>query len=127
LSDLSDLSDQKKGIATPPEEKRQNKEHLLKSYIKTPDPSDFCRNPLPQKEIEKTWSDEPTPEQIAHARRMMLLCPALGERIHCWWCSRCFGAESGGCKAWRSHRDEVEFFRQSEEPFSLSLAEGVLQ
>lgn len=70
----------------------------------------------------------PDPAALAHARRMTILCPALGERLHCWRCSSCSGAETGRCKAWHSHREEVEFFRRSDAPWSLLLAEeGPLQ
>ena len=65
----------------------------------------------------------PDPAALAHARRFLVNCPALGERLHCWWCSRCYGVESGGCKAWHTHRDEVEFFKRSDAPYSLLLAE----
>jgi hypothetical protein len=72
----------------------------------------------------------PDPSALAHAKRMLIYCPALGEKLHCWRCSRCYGAESGGCKAWHSRRSDVEFFRRSGPPYSLFLAEspeGVLQ
>jgi hypothetical protein len=78
---------------------------------------------------ELRGSDEPTPEQIAHARRMLVACPSTGGKLHCWYCSRC--EKAGSCMAWRHRRGDVEFFRQSEEPYSLFLVEsdaaGVLQ
>jgi hypothetical protein len=71
----------------------------------------------------------PDPAALAHARRMLLHCPALRVKVHCWWCSRCSGGESGQCKAWHSHRAEVEFFRRSDAPYSLLVAEveGLVQ
>ena len=66
---------------------------------------------------------------LAHARRLLVPCPATGGKLHCWHCSRCDKARS--CRAWRGRRADVEFFRQSEEPFSLFLVEqeacGVIQ
>jgi hypothetical protein len=71
----------------------------------------------------------PTPAQLAHARRMLVTCPATGGKVHCWHCSRC--PEARTCLSWRVRRSDVESFRQSEEPFSLFLvkedAPGVLQ
>jgi hypothetical protein len=66
----------------------------------------------------------PSPAALAHARRMTIPCPASGDDRHIWHCSRCGAA--GRCTAWRSRRSEVEFFRGSEEPFSLFLVEGEL-
>ena len=65
---------------------------------------------------------DPTPEQIAHARRMLVRCPAKGRDLHCWYCSRCGDARK--CKAWHTRSSDVEFFRQSERPYSLYLVEG---
>ena len=70
-------------------------------------------------------SGEPTPEQIAHARRMLVDCPSSGGKLHCWNCSRCDAART--CTAWRSRRADVEFFRKSGEPYSLSLVKEVLE
>ena len=63
----------------------------------------------------------PTPEQIAHAQRMLVDCPSTGGKLHCWHCSRCGDARR--CMAWRSRRADVEFFRRSERPYSLYLVE----
>ena len=71
-------------------------------------------------------SEGPTQKQhtaaLAHARRLLVDCPATGGKRHCWNCSRCQGTAT--CGAWRGHRSDVEFFRRSEEPFSLSLVEA---
>lgn len=73
--------------------------------------------------------DAPTPEQIAHARYMLVNCPVTRGKRHCWHCSRCDDART--CAAWNSRRSDVAFFRQSEEPYSLFLVEddtvGVIQ
>ncbi|MDL2317073.1 hypothetical protein LJC59_08385 [Desulfovibrio sp. OttesenSCG-928-A18] len=66
-------------------------------------------------------ADEPTPTQLAHARRMLVDCPSTGGKLHCWHCSRC--PEAARCSAWHGHRNDVTFFRQSEKPASLFLAE----
>ena len=59
---------------------------------------------------------------VKHARRMMVECPATpGMKWHCWYCSRCKDAPS--CTAWRHLRAYVEFYRHSEQPFSLILEE----
>lgn len=73
---------------------------------------------------------DPTPAQLAYARRMLVDCSTTGGKLHCWHCSRCSKAQV--CTAWHSRRADVEFFRQSEEPYSLYLVEepgavGVLQ
>jgi hypothetical protein len=56
-------------------------------------------------------------------------CPVQGKPLHCWRWSRCDRARL--CTAWRTHRNEVEFFRDCGEPYSFYLAEsgmvGVLQ
>jgi hypothetical protein len=70
-----------------------------------------------------TVSDEPTPAQLGHARRMLVDCPATGGKRHCWHCSRCQTARS--CLAWRGRRFDVEFFRQSGKPYSLFLVEAL--
>ncbi|MDR1241796.1 MAG: hypothetical protein LBM00_03270 [Deltaproteobacteria bacterium] len=67
-------------------------------------------------------ADDPTPEQIAHARRMLVDCPTAEGKLHCWHCSRCDRARR--CTAWRIRRNDVEFFRQSEAPYSLFLVES---
>lgn len=64
-------------------------------------------------------ADPPTPEQIAHARRMLVSCPVQRRRLHCWHCSRCDKAVS--CAAWRTRRADVESFRHRESPYSLHL------
>jgi hypothetical protein len=53
---------------------------------------------------------------------MLVDCPATGGKLHCWNCSRCPATET--CQAWRGHRADVEFFRQSEKPYSLHLVEA---
>ena len=58
---------------------------------------------------------------LAHARRMLVPCPAHGRELHCWYCSRC--AETASCQSWRARRYDVEFFRQSEKPESVYLLE----
>ncbi len=65
---------------------------------------------------------DPTPEQIAHARRMLVDCPATRGKRHCWHCSRCGDARK--CSAWRARAAYVESFRQSEKPYSLFLVES---
>ena len=65
---------------------------------------------------------EPTPEQIAHARRMLVNCPFTGGKLHCWHCSRC--DDAGTCRAWRIRRRDVELFRNCEAPYSLFLVES---
>jgi hypothetical protein len=68
-------------------------------------------------------SNDPTPDQLAHARRMLVDCPDTGGKRHCWHCSRC--PASSSCMAWRVRRSDVIFFRQSEKPFSLFLVESL--
>jgi len=64
-----------------------------------------------------------TPEQIIHARRMMLKCPIWGW-LHCWHCSRCDDASR--CTVWRAKQLYVIFFRDSERPHSLDIAEELM-
>jgi hypothetical protein len=73
----------------------------------------FCREYKPEI-VERVAA-------LAHARRMLVDCPATGGKRHCWHCSRC--PDTSSCMAWRVRRSDVEFFRQSEKPYSLSLVE----
>ena len=64
---------------------------------------------------------KPTQEQVAHAHSLLVLCPVKKQSIHCWHCSRC--SVSHECLAKRSLSREVDFFIQSEKPYSLYLIE----
>ena len=64
----------------------------------------------------------PTPDGLAHARRMLVVCPSAEGQLHCWYCSRC--SMAAGCRAWRRHRADVAFFKRSEPPYSLFLVES---
>lgn len=68
-----------------------------------------------------TTADTPTPEQLAHARRLVVDCPIQGRGLHCWHCSRC--GDTRTCSAWRGLRSEVERLKHSGKPYSLTLVE----
>jgi hypothetical protein len=73
----------------------------------------------------KSRAIPPDPAALAYARSLLVKCPAQGKNLHCWWCSRCSGMESDKCKAWHIYRDEVEFFKRSDAPYSFALVEEV--
>lgn len=115
--DTYDTNDTKTGGHIPP--RGRGAEFTLFAQVDS-DPPESVRHLPP--------SDDPSPEQLAHARRMLVDCPSTGGKLHCWYCSRCGDART--CSAWRSHRRDVEFYKNSEEPLSLRLVEevpGVLQ
>jgi hypothetical protein len=69
-------------------------------------------------------------EELDYAFSLLVDCPARLRHLHCWYCSRC--GQARRCAAWRPHRPDVEFFKRSKEPASLTLletleAEEVLQ
>ena len=66
-----------------------------------------------------------THEQKAHARYLLVNCPIVRKSRHCWHCSRC--GRSTKCSMWWGRREEVELFRKSDEPYSLYVAEMLLQ
>ena len=76
-----------------------------------------------QIENAPSFVNEPTlaPAALAHARSLLVACPVQRRGLHCWYCSRC--SEVARCTAWRSRRHDVEFFRNSEKPYSLYLVE----
>lgn len=67
------------------------------------------------------FPDDPTAAQLDHARHMLVDCPSIGGKLHCWHCAHCDKALT--CTAWRIRRSDVERFRQSEKPYSLYLVE----
>lgn len=102
----------------------------------TVSPSRWSRSSRSENCVGKTLSGStangPTPEQLTHARRMLVVCPDMprGCTVHCWYCSRCQKART--CTAWRHLRSHVEFFRQSTIPYSALVTEategrGVIQ
>lgn len=114
-SDTSDTSDTKKALETSPEENGPEQSTFAQALYKNPE---SVRH-LP---LADDSADAPTPEQIAHARRMLVVCPSTGGKRHCGHCSRCGDART--CSAWHGRRYDVEFFRRSHEPFSLFLVES---
>ena len=108
--DTSDTSDTKKAKNILSGEKHQKEEGI--AQVSSEKPESVRHLPL----------EEATPEQIAHARRMLVACPLTGGKLHCWHCSRC--GDSQACRTWRTRRADVEFFRHSGPPYSLYLVEG---
>ena len=77
---------------------------------------------MPPHEVKNTPEDDhPTPEQVNHARRLIVDCPMNEWKVHIWYCARCQRANQ--CGAWRHLREEVELMRESGKPYSLHLAE----
>jgi hypothetical protein len=103
----------------------------LKSCPKQEAPVGQNSEELPKvHEVAFHLEEEQHAAALAHARRLLVDCPVVGGKRHCWHCSRCPGAAT--CQAWHERRLDVEFFRQSEKPYSLHLVEalegpGVLQ
>jgi hypothetical protein len=130
LSDLSDLSDQKKEKITFSGENHHKEEGF--TQVSSKDPGSvrhgskaLCHNDFVKMMSDKPYRDNdssPTPEQLAHARRMLVDCPSTGGKRHCWYCSGCEKART--CAAWRTRRRDVEFYRHSGKPSSLALVEG---
>lgn len=81
---------------------------------------------LPHSEIEQNISDEPTPAQLAHARSLIIFCPASGRKLHVWHCTRC--AKEMRCMAWRRIPGaEMRFQRTAGgKTLSVELAERLL-
>ncbi len=144
-SDTSDTSDTKKAKNLLSGEKHQKEEEITQVSYKNPEsvrhsPSEDVTacDPIPEyfahaQPVFQKQPDErrtPDPVTLAHAHTLLVSCPSTGLKLHCWHCSRC--GEARSCTAWRTHRPDVEFFKQSEKPYSLYLVEetesaGVLQ
>jgi hypothetical protein len=115
VTTMSDIDDTKNAMGSSPEGKGMEQTTFVQVSSKNPE---YVRHLIL---VDGTTSD-PTPEQIAHARRMLVDCPETKGKLHCWHCSRCDRARR--CTAWRIRRNDVEFFRQSEKPYSLFLVES---
>ncbi len=63
----------------------------------------------------------PSPEELAHARRMQVACPHTQEWLHCWYCAHC--DRSSRCTAWHKNRSDVLFYRRSSLPSSAFVLE----
>ena len=130
-SDTSDTSDTKTGECIPPRERGVGLTLFTQVDPETPESVRHDENGLRQKGLKKTVSDvsygettfqDPTPEQIAHANRMLVDCPNTpGVKWHCWYCSRC--SKSSECSAWHHLRSDVKFFKLSGPPYSLAVVE----
>ncbi len=95
----------------------------LISGADTPERVLFCHGEDEKTERKIDSSiNESTPEQLAHARTLLVDCPVSRGKRHCWHCSRCGDARK--CSAWRARAAYVESFRQSEKPYSLFLVES---
>jgi hypothetical protein len=112
-SDTSDTSDMKNCKESSPEE--NGGEQTTFAQVSYKNPGSVRHLPL---------EDEFTPvtAALAHAQRMLVRCPIQKRDLHCWHCSSC--GEAQKCRAWHTRRHDVEFFKGSEKPYSLSLVEG---